>query len=97
MTNLERHSLHSVLREVILEHLLIGELLRVLWRRGITDAEILRSEFDAGGYDLRYVDKTDLIHGSLHRTWPEVEDRRCSVQVLMHPVVATHVRLAGLA
>ena len=36
----------------MVEHLLIGALLRCLWNRGIADAEILRSEFDAGGYDL---------------------------------------------
>lgn len=43
---------HSSLRENIIEHLLIGELLRLLWRNGITDAEVLRSEFDGYGYDL---------------------------------------------
>lgn len=49
---MDKHSRHSVLREVILEHLLVGELLRVLWARDIFDAEVLRSEFDASGYDL---------------------------------------------
>lgn len=48
----DAHSLHSTLRETILEHDLIGALLRRLWQLGIYDAEILRSEFDAGGYDL---------------------------------------------
>ena len=46
------HSMNSMLRECIVEHLLIGKILRTLWRRGIYDAEILRSEYDAGGYDL---------------------------------------------
>jgi hypothetical protein len=46
------HFIHSTLRERIVEHLFIGEALRRLWQRGITDVEILRSEFDAGGYDL---------------------------------------------
>ena len=49
---IEQHSLHSVLRERIVEHLLTGELLRRLWSFGITSVEILRSEFDRGGYDL---------------------------------------------
>lgn len=48
----EAHFRHSVLRERIVEHLFIGEALRHLWTRDIFDAEILRSEFDAGGYDL---------------------------------------------
>jgi hypothetical protein len=30
----------------------VGDVLRALWRRGVTDVEILRSEFDARGYDV---------------------------------------------
>ena len=48
----EMHYQSSVFREVLVEHLLIGELLRSLWNHAIPDVEILRSEFDAGGYDL---------------------------------------------
>jgi hypothetical protein len=44
--------IHSTLRERIVEHLLVGEVLRALWCRGITDVEVLRSEFDAHGYDI---------------------------------------------
>lgn len=43
---------HSTLRERIVEHIFIGEVLRALWLRGLVDVEVLRSEFDAGGYDL---------------------------------------------
>ncbi|CAJ0686057.1 hypothetical protein ACU8YE_00080 [Ralstonia sp. VS2407] len=46
------HSVRSVLRERIVEHVFVGEVLRRLWQRGVTDVEVLRSEFDAGGYDL---------------------------------------------
>ncbi|KDP89458.1 hypothetical protein CF70_031135 [Cupriavidus sp. SK-3] len=49
---ISRHSVHSVLRERIVEHLFIGHALQSLWRRGVTDVEVLRAEFDAGGYDL---------------------------------------------
>ena len=48
----DQHFLHSVLRERTIEHLLIGQLLQRLWRYGNTRVEILRSEFDRGGYDL---------------------------------------------
>ena len=51
-TEVNPHYLHSVLRERIVEHIFVGEILRTLWRRKIMDAEVLRSEFDAGGYDL---------------------------------------------
>jgi hypothetical protein len=44
--------IHSTLRERIVEHVFVGEALQLLWQRGVTDIEVLRSEFDAGGYDL---------------------------------------------
>jgi hypothetical protein len=46
------HYRHSSLRERIVEHIFVGDALRELWRDGITDVEVLRSEFDAHGYDL---------------------------------------------
>jgi len=52
MAELALHSLHSTLRERIVEHVFVGEALRALWRHNVTDMEVLRSEFDAHGYDL---------------------------------------------
>lgn len=46
------HFQNSALRERIVEHVFVGDALRTLWRQGIVDVEILRSEFDAHGYDL---------------------------------------------
>jgi hypothetical protein len=46
------HYLHSTLRERIVEHVFVGEALRRLWQHRVTNVEVLRSEFDAGGYDL---------------------------------------------
>ena len=48
----DHHSTHSTLRERIVEHAFVGDALRSLWRLGIMDVEVLRSEFDAHGYDL---------------------------------------------
>ena len=48
----KQHYENSSLRENIVEHLFIGHALKRLWTKGITTAEILRSEFDAYGYDL---------------------------------------------
>jgi hypothetical protein len=45
------HYLHSTLRERIVEHVFVGDALRRLWQHRVTDVEVLRSEFDAGGYD----------------------------------------------
>lgn len=52
MPSEDRHYIHSTLRERIVEHVFIGGVLKALWRLNFTDVEILRSEFDAHGYDL---------------------------------------------
>lgn len=46
------HFFDSSLREKVIEHLFVGELLRCLWRRGVRDIEVLRAEVDRAGYDL---------------------------------------------
>jgi hypothetical protein len=46
------HYEHSSLRERIVEHVFVGETLKKLWTKGVVDVEVLRSEFDAHGYDL---------------------------------------------
>ena len=46
------HFLESGLREKVLEHLFVGDLLRCLWRKGARDIEVLRAEVDRAGYDL---------------------------------------------
>ena len=44
--------MHSTLRERVVEHVFVGEALRALWKQRIRAVEVLRSEFDAHGYDL---------------------------------------------
>ncbi len=46
------HFLDSGLREKVIEHLFVGDLLRCLWRKGVRDIEVLRAEVDRAGYDL---------------------------------------------
>jgi hypothetical protein len=57
-----QHTVHSTLRERIVEHVFVGEALRWLWNRGVTDVEVLRSEFDAGGYDIVMSDSYVVRH-----------------------------------
>jgi hypothetical protein len=52
MANAEQDFTHSTLRERIVEHVFVGEILRTLWQRGVTDVEILRPKFDTHGYDV---------------------------------------------
>ena len=46
------HYAESSARENLIEHVLLGELLRGLWRKNVRDLEVLRPEVDSGGYDL---------------------------------------------
>lgn len=45
------HNLRSTYREMLLNHLFVGEVLRHLWGRGVY-AEVLWPEVDDGGYDV---------------------------------------------
>jgi hypothetical protein len=56
------HSEHSSYREKLLEHLVVGEVLRYLWCQGVTTAESLRPEVDGGGYDLVIACKSVIRH-----------------------------------
>jgi hypothetical protein len=44
--------LQSSLRESIIEHLFVGEILRALWLTSRTQVEILKPQVDNSGYDL---------------------------------------------
>lgn len=46
------HSIDASAREKLIEHLLVGELLKHLWKRRIRDAEVLHAEVDSAGYDI---------------------------------------------
>jgi len=74
------HTHKSALRERIVEHAFVSKLLRALWSKRITDAEVLRSEFDAYGYDL-VVERGKIVrHIQLKtkRVKPEQRNRRPS-------------------
>jgi hypothetical protein len=46
------HSLLSSYREMVLEHLFAGEVMRHVWLSGIKRLEVLKPQVDDGGYDL---------------------------------------------
>jgi len=52
ISTLAAHSHYSSLRERIVEHLFLGELLQCLSRKGQYDVEVSRAESDSFGYDL---------------------------------------------
>jgi hypothetical protein len=53
--SIDKNIQHSTLRERI-----IGDALRILWDKNITNVEVFRSEFDAHGYDLAMAQR-DII------------------------------------
>ncbi|QRM42244.1 hypothetical protein [Rhizobium sp. BG4] len=81
MDDRDKHSLHSTLRENIIEHLFVGAVLQRLWQRDVVDAEILKSEFDAGGYDLVLTCKNVTRHIQLKVS--RVGGKRSDVNVSM--------------
>jgi hypothetical protein len=46
------HTLSSSYREILIEHVFIGEIMKRLWLRGITQFEVLQPQVDDSGYDL---------------------------------------------
>jgi len=47
-----KNSAHSSLRESIIEHLFVGEILKALWREDLTQVEVLKPQVDDVGYDV---------------------------------------------
>jgi len=46
------HSLLSSYREMLLEHLFAGEVMRHVWRSDVKRLEVLKPQVDDGGYDI---------------------------------------------
>ena len=49
---LAQHSEHSAYREKLIEHLFVGELLKLSWRLHGCSLEVAKPEVDRSGYDL---------------------------------------------
>lgn len=48
----DHNSIHSSLRESIVGHIFVGEVLRYLWLRGLYGIELLHPAIDQHGYDV---------------------------------------------
>ena len=69
----------SSYRERVLEHQLVGEILRELWLRRAYAVEVLRSEVDGAGYDVVLEHQSVVRHVQLKAT--RAGGRRTSVEV----------------
>lgn len=63
------HFLESGLREKVIEHLFVGDLLRCFWLQGIRDIEVLRTDVDRAGYDLVLEVKGVMRHVQLKASY----------------------------
>jgi hypothetical protein len=63
------HSLLSSYREMLLEHLFAGEVMRHVWLSGIKRLEILKPQVDDGGYDLVLEGNAVVRHVQLKATF----------------------------
>jgi hypothetical protein len=75
--------LYSSLREKILEHLFIGQLLRCLWQQGRRDIELLRAEVDFRGYDLALECNGCMRHIQLKSSHRGSAARSVNVQIAL--------------
>jgi len=77
--NEKKNSTHSSLRESIIEHLFVGEILRQLWCRDEFKVEILKPQVDNAGYDLAIACNSTLWHIQLKTT--NEDGKRSSVNI----------------
>ena len=73
------HSLLSSYREMLLEHLFAGEVMRHVWLSGIKRLEILKPQVDDGGYDLVLEGNSVVRHVQLKATFRGSKTARFNV------------------
>lgn len=59
------HSTYSTYREMVLEHLFVGEVLKHCWHYQLPKLEVLKSQIDNSGYDIVLVSNSITRHVQL--------------------------------
>jgi hypothetical protein len=75
--------LYSSLREQILEHIFISEVLKAMWRMGYRDMEVLRSEVDNAGYDLVLAHRGIIRHVQLKASYVDARTAHQTVHMAL--------------
>ena len=73
------HSRHSSYREMLLEHLFVGEVMRHVWVSGGKRLEILKPQVDDAGYDLVFEMDQIVRHIQLKTSFEGSSVRRFNV------------------
>lgn len=79
MSEATSHSLLSSYREMLIEHLFSGEVMRHVWLSGIKRLEILKPQVDDGGYDLVLEANSVVRHVQLKATFKGSTVRRFNI------------------
>ncbi|MGH7428281.1 MAG: hypothetical protein ACREJ4_07980, partial [Candidatus Methylomirabilaceae bacterium] len=77
------HSLLSSYREMLLEHLFAGEVMRHVWLSGIKRLEILKPQVDDSGYDLVLEANAIVRHVQLKATFRGSKVARFNVNMAL--------------
>lgn len=77
------HSLRSSYREMLLEHLFSGEIMRHFWLRETLRLEVLKPQVDDGGYDLLLDGNGIVRHVQLKATFRGSTVRRFNVSTAL--------------
>lgn len=75
------HSLLSSYREMLLEHLFAGEVMRHLWISGTKRLEMLKPQVDDGGYDLVLEANAVVRHIQLKATFSGSKVERFNINL----------------
>jgi hypothetical protein len=78
---MKEHSINSSFREKLIEHLLIGELLKVSWINKDFSLEVSKPEVDNSGYDLIIESNGVLRHVQLKASYVGAKTTRQKIHV----------------
>lgn len=78
---MEEHSLNSSFRERLIEHLFIGELLKLSWIKKEYSLEVSKPEVDNSGYDLIVESKRVFRHIQLKATFIGAKTSRQNIHI----------------
>lgn len=78
---MEEHSINSSYRERLIEHLFVGELLKLSWRNKDFSLEVSKPEVDNSGYDLIIEANAILRHVQLKAAFVGAKTARQNVHV----------------
>jgi hypothetical protein len=77
------HYIHSSLRERLIEHLFIGEVLKYAWQQGMQEVEVSKPEVDNGGYDVVFEYGGIIRHVQLKSTYIGSKNTRQKVNIAL--------------